>query len=86
MARTTLLEITCHGSYFCEIWDFENSQIIENLHNDFLRQIDDTPIYDTCSIVMTPNTNQYQVTNDRFGLSIDNGKYSKLSKLLYAQK
>ena len=25
--------------YGCEIWGFENSQIIENLHNDFLRQI-----------------------------------------------
>ena len=25
--------------YGCEIWGFVNSQIIENLHNDFLRQI-----------------------------------------------
>ena len=25
--------------YGCEIWGFEKSQIIENLHNDFLRQI-----------------------------------------------
>ena len=25
--------------YGFEIWGFENSQIIENLHNDFLRQI-----------------------------------------------
>ena len=25
--------------YGCEIWGFENSQNIENLHNDFLRQI-----------------------------------------------
>ena len=25
--------------YGCEIWGFENSQIVENLHNDFLRQI-----------------------------------------------
>ena len=25
--------------YGCKIWGFENSQIIENLHNDFLRQI-----------------------------------------------
>ena len=35
--------------YGCEIWGFENSQIIENLHNDFLRQIVNlrkcTPIY-----------------------------------------
>ena len=35
--------------YGCEILGFENSQIIENLHNDFLRQIinlrKSTPIY-----------------------------------------
>ena len=35
--------------YGCEIWGFENSQIIENLLNDFLRQIinlrKSTPIY-----------------------------------------
>ena len=35
--------------YGCEIWGFENSQIIEKLHNDFLRQIinlrKSTPIY-----------------------------------------
>ena len=35
--------------YGCEIWGFENSQIIENLHNEFLRQIinlrKSTPIY-----------------------------------------
>ena len=35
--------------YGCEIWGFENSQIIENLHNDFLRRIinlrKSTPIY-----------------------------------------
>ena len=35
--------------YGCEIWGFENSQIIENLYNDFLRQIinlrKSTPIY-----------------------------------------
>ena len=35
--------------YGCKIWGFENSQIIENLHNDFLRQIinlrKSTPIY-----------------------------------------
>ena len=35
--------------YGCDIWRFENSQIIKNLHNDFLRQIinlrQSTPIY-----------------------------------------
>ena len=35
--------------YGCEIWSFENNQVIENLHNDFPRQIiglrKSTPIY-----------------------------------------
>ena len=35
--------------YGCEIWGFENSHNIENLHNDYLRQIiyfrKSTPIY-----------------------------------------
>ena len=35
--------------YGCEIWGFENSQIVENLYNDFLRHIvglkKSTPIY-----------------------------------------
>ena len=26
--------------YGCEIWGFENSQIVENLHYDFLRHIE----------------------------------------------
>ena len=48
--------------YSCEIWSFENSQIIENLHNDFLRQIiylkPKYPyIYVTCRIGTTSYTN-----------------------------
>ena len=31
----TILPFALYG---CEIWGFENSQIIENIHNDFLRQ------------------------------------------------
>ena len=46
--------------YGCEIWGFENSQIIENLHNAFLRQIinlrKSTPIiYVVCRIGTTSN-------------------------------
>ena len=50
--------------YMVEIWGFENSQIIENLHNDFLRQIINLRkkypyryIYVTCRIGTTSNTN-----------------------------
>ena len=35
--------------YSCEVWGFENTQLIENLHNEFLRRITNlkksTPIY-----------------------------------------
>ena len=47
--------------YGCEIWGFENSQFLKNIHNDFLRQIinlrKSTPIYVTCRMETTPNTN-----------------------------
>ena len=74
--------------YGCEIWGFENSQIIENLHNDFLRQIINEKkypyIYVTCRIGMTSNTNNIKSRMIGFWLSIVNGKESKLSKLLYS--
>ena len=31
-----ILPIALNG---CEVWGFENSRIVENLHNDFLRHI-----------------------------------------------
>ena len=41
-----ILQVELYG---CEIWDFENRKIIENLHNDFLRYIvnlrSSTPIH-----------------------------------------
>ena len=50
--------------YGCEIWGFENSQIIENLHNDFLRQTinlrKSTPFYIYvlhAELGRNPNTN-----------------------------
>ena len=49
--------------YGCEIWGFENNQIMKYLNNDFLRQITDlrksAPIYTyvTCRIWTTHNSN-----------------------------
>ena len=42
----TIIPILLYG---CEVWGYQNVQIIENLHNDFLRNIlnlrKSTPIY-----------------------------------------
>ena len=47
--------------YGCEIWSFENSQIVENVHNDFLRHIVGLKkyydLYVTCKIRASSNTN-----------------------------
>ena len=75
--------------YGCEIWGFENSKIIENLHNNFLRQIinlrKSTPIY---MLHAESGRQPIQITIKSrvicFWLSIVNGKESKLSKFLYS--
>ena len=73
----------------CEIWGFENSQIIENLHNDFLRQIinlrTSTPMY-MLHEELGRHPIQINIKSRMVGfwLSIVNGKESKLSKLLYS--
>ena len=70
--------------YGCEIWGFENCQIIENMHNDFLRHIvglkKSTPIY-----MLHAELGRHPIQIDiksrmiGFWLSIINGKGSKLS-------
>ena len=74
--------------YDCEIWGFENSKIIENLHNEFLRYIVNlrkiTPIY-MLHAEMGRHPIQINIKSRMIGfwLSIVNGKGSKSSKLLY---
>ena len=81
-----ILPIALNG---CEIWGFENSHIIENLHNDFLRQIinlrKNTPIY-MLHAELGRHPIQINIKSRMIGfwLSIVNGKESKLSKLLYS--
>ena len=76
--------------YGCEIWGFENSQIIENLHNDFLRQIINlrktTSIYMLHAELGGGHPIQINIKSRMIGfwLSIVDGKESKLSKLLYS--
>ena len=68
--------------YGCEIWGFENNQIIENLHNDFLRQIinlrKSTPIY-MLHAELGRHPIQINIKSRMIGfwLSIVNGKESK---------
>ena len=75
--------------YDCEIWGFENSQIIENLHNGFLRQINNlrksSPIY-MLHEELGRHPIQINIKSRVIGfwLLIVNGKESKLSKLLYS--
>ena len=77
--------------YGCEIWGFENSQITENLHHDFLRQIininfrKSTPIY-MLHAALGRHPIQIYIKSRMIGfwLSIVNGKESKLSKSLYS--
>ena len=70
--------------YDCEIWGFENSQIIENLHNGFLRQIINlrkkSPIY-VLHAELGRHPIQINIKSRMIGfwLSIDKGKESKLS-------
>ena len=75
--------------YGCEIWGFENRQIIENLHNDFFRQIinlrKSTPTYMShAELGRHPIQINIKSRTIGFWLSIVNGKESKLSKLLYS--
>ena len=75
--------------YGCEIWGFENCQIIKNLRNDVLRQIinlrKSTPIY-MLHEELGRHPIQINIKSRMIGLwlSIVNGKESKLSKLLYS--
>ena len=76
--------------YGCEIWGFENSQIIENLHNDFLRQIINLrkkyPYIYMLHAELGRHPIQIYIKSRMIGfwLSIVNGKESNLSKLLYS--
>ena len=72
----------------CEIWGYQNSQIIENVHNDFLRNIlklrKSTPLY-ILYAELGRRSLQINIKNRMIGfcISIINGKNSKLTNLLY---
>ena len=74
--------------YSCEVWGFENTQLIENLHNEFLRRITNlkksTPIY-MLHAELGRQPIEINIKNRMVGfwLSIVNGKETKLSNILY---
>ena len=74
--------------YGCEIWGYQNTQIIENVHNDFLRNIlklrKSTPLY-ILYAELGRRPLQINIKNRMIGfwISIINGKNSKLTNLLY---
>ena len=81
----TIVPILLYG---CEVWEFQNAQALENVHNEFLRNIlklrKSTPLY-TLHAELGRNPLILNIKNRMIGywISIINGKNSKLSKLLY---
>ena len=81
----TIVPILLYGS---EVWDFENTGLIEKLHNDFLHKITylrkSTPIY-----ILQAELGRYTLNNNiklrmlNFWASLINGKQNKISYLLY---
>ena len=74
--------------YSCEVWGLENIQLIEHLHNEFLRRITNlrrsTPIYMLyAELWRTPVEIYIKSQLIGFWLSLVNGKETKLSKILY---
>ena len=81
----TILPIALFG---CELWGFENSKLIENLQNEFLRRITNlnksTPIYMLyAELGRMPVEVTVKSRMIGYWLSLVNGKETKLSTLLY---
>ena len=74
--------------YGCEIWGFQNTQLIENVHNQFLRKITNlrksTPIYMLhAELGRHPIDITIKSRMIGYWLSIINGDNAKISKTLY---
>ena len=81
----TIVPILLYGN---EIWGFENTDLIEKLHNEFLRKITNlrksTPIYMLhAELGRFPLEINIKVRMINFWLSIVTGKPSKFSYILY---
>lgn len=81
----TVVPILLYGS---EIWGFENTEIIEKLHNEFLRKITglrkSTPIYILqAELGRYPLKINIKIRMLNYWFSVVNGKQNKLSYLVY---
>ena len=74
--------------YGCEIWGFHNSNLIENVQNQFLRTIThlrkSTPIYMIyAELGITPVEIHIKSRMIGFWISLLNSEHTKLSKIMY---
>ena len=74
--------------YGCEIWGFQNTQLIENVHNQFLRKITNlrksTPIYMLhAELGRYPMDITIKTRMIGYWISLVNGDNSKIAKTLY---
>ena len=81
----TILPILLYG---CEIWGFHNTNLIENVHNQFLRSITklrkSTPIYMVyAELGITPVDVHIKSRMIGFWISVLNKENTRLSKLMY---
>ncbi|MCW4343918.1 MAG: reverse transcriptase family protein [Candidatus Thiodiazotropha endolucinida] len=81
----TILPILLYG---CEIWGFQNTQLIENFHNQFLRKITklrkSTPIYMLhAELGRQPLSITIKSRMVGYWLSLINGSNAKIAKILY---
>ena len=81
----TILPILLYG---CEIWGFQNTKLLENVQNQFLRSITklkkSTPIYMIyAELGITPVSIHMKSRMTGLWLKIVNSEDSKLSKIMY---
>ena len=81
----TIVPILLNG---CEVWGYQNTQIIENVQNDLLRKMlnlrKSTPIYILLAeFGRRPLQINIKCRMINYWISVVNGKPSKLSKVLY---
>ena len=81
----TILPILLYG---CEVWGFQNTKMLENVQNQFLRSIGklrkSTPNYMVYAEMGTKPTDTYiKSCTIGYWLTIINSENSKLSKIMY---
>ena len=81
----TIVPILLYG---CEVWGFQNAQVLENVHNELLRNIlklrKSTPLYTLhAELGWIPLILNIKSCMIGYWISVINGKNSMLTKVLY---